>query len=136
VVAVFILIYRTPVHWTAIWIVPIVALQVLFTLGIGYLVASVNVLYRDMTQLIGLVLMIWMWLSPVMYALDSVPAPIRHVLLMNPLGAVVQAERELLFTGYVTNLSSLWVAAFWACVAFVGGLAVFNRIEPLFAEVM
>ena len=136
VLAVFIAIYRTPVHWTALWIVPILGLQALFTLGIGYIVASVNVLYRDMTQLTGLVLMVWMWLSPVMYGIDSVPPGLQGVLLVNPMGALLQAERDLLFTGHLTNLPFLWVAATWACFAFVSGLAIFKRIEPLFAEVM
>ena len=136
VLAVFIAVYRTPVHWTALWIVPIFGFQALFTLGIGYIVASVNVLYRDMTPLTSLVLMVWMWLSPVMYGIDRVSPGLQGVLLINPLGAMLQAERDLLFTGHLTNLPFLWVAAAWACFAFVAGLAVFKRIEPLFAEIM
>lgn len=137
VVAIFILIYRTPVHWTAIWIVPILGLQILFTLGIGYLVASVNVLYRDTSQLMSLALMIWMWLTPIAYAFEKIPARLRDVyLLINPLGAMVLAERDLLFTGHLINLPSLWVATAWACFALVLGLIIFKRIEPLFAEVM
>ena len=136
VLAVFVLIYRVPIHWTTLWILPILSLQVLFTLGIGYLVASVNVLYRDMTQLTGLVLMIWMWLSPVMYSIESAPTGLKEILLMNPMGAFLQAERELLFTGSLTGLTYLWIAIGWVGLVITGGLLVFKRIEPLFAEVM
>ena len=136
VLAVFVLIYRVPIHWTALWILPILSLQVLFTLGIGYLVASVNVLYRDMTQLTGLVLMIWMWLSPVMYSIENAPPSLKEILLMNPMGAFLQAERELLFTGFLTSLANLWIAIGLVGLVIIGGLLVFKRIEPLFAEVM
>lgn len=136
VLGVFVVVYRTPVHWTALWIVPVLGLETLFTLGIGYLVAATNVLYRDVTQLVGLVLMIWMWLSPVMYSVDSVNPRIQGILLINPMGALLQAERDLLFAGHLTNLPFLWAAAVWACFVFVLGLVVFKRIEPLFAEVM
>lgn len=136
VVAIFVLIYRVPVHWTALWVIPVLCLQVVLTLGIGYLVASVNVLYRDMNQLTGLALMIWMWLSPVMYSIQSVPADLQKVLLLNPMGAFIQAERDLLIIGHLTNQSYLWLAIIWTGFALMAGLSIFKRIEPLFAEVM
>lgn len=136
VLAIFALIYRIPVHWTALWIIPILCVQVLFTLGIGYFVASVNVLYRDMNQLTGLVLMIWMWLSPVIYSIESAPTDLQRILLINPLGALIQADRDFLVIGHLTNQPQLLLAVVWAGIAFIGGLFVFKKIEPLFAEVM
>lgn len=136
VLLVFILLYRVPVHWAALWIFPLLGLQVAFTLGIAYLFAAMNVLYRDMTQLVGLVLMVWLYLSPVMYAASSLSSTMQGLLLMNPMGGMLQAERDLLFVGHLTQAPFLWSAAAWAGLAFTGGLAVFKRIEPLFAEVM
>ncbi len=136
VLAIFILIYHVRVHWTAIWIVPALGVETLFTLGVAYLVSSLNVLLRDMAQLIGLVLMIWMYLSPVMYTLAGQPNVIQIVLLMNPMGALLQTNQDLLFTGHLTHPIALWAAGMWSLFVLVGGVAVFKRIEPLFAEVM
>ena len=136
VLLVFILIYHVPVYWSALWVVPLLGLQVAFTLGIAYLLASLNVLYRDMTQLVGLVLMVWMYLSPVMYTGSTLNSTLQGLLLMNPMGGILQAERDLIFVGHLTQAPFLWSASAWAILAFVGGLAVFKRIEPLFAEVM
>jgi len=136
VLVVFILIYHVPVHWTAIWVVPVLLLQILFTLGIAYLVSGMNVLLRDVAQLIGLVLMIWMYLSPVMYPLTGQPNAIQIVLLMNPMGALLQACQDLLFVGHLTHPIVLWVAGTWSLFVLLGGIAVFKRIEPSFAEVM
>ncbi|MCY0884921.1 MAG: ABC transporter permease, partial [Firmicutes bacterium] len=68
---------------------------------------------------------------------DGLPAGLRAVLLLNPLGALLEAERDLLFAGHLgTSGIDLWASAAWTALVFVGGLAVFKRIEPLFAEVM
>lgn len=136
VLAGFVAVYHVPLRWTSIWIVPVIGLQLMFTFGIGYLTASLNVLYRDMTQLVALVIMVWMYLSPVMYATTSVQGALREILLLNPIGAFLQAERDLLFTGALTALPSLWIAVAWTAFVFVAGLSLFKRIEPLFAEVM
>lgn len=136
VLAVVVVIYRVPLHWTAIGVIPLVVIEIVFTLGVGYAAAALNVLYRDMTQIIGLVLMVWMWASPVMYAISGAPGELQKVLLLNPMGGILQAQRDLLFTGRLTDPSGLWSAVAWSAFTFVGGLALFKRLEPLFAEVM
>ena len=137
VLAVFILIYRVPTHWSAIFIIVVLALQTIFTLGIGYLVAALNVLYRDVSQLVGLVLMVWMYLSPVMYVGSSISSgKLSIVLLLNPIGSFLQADRDLLFVGHITDWAFVWSAVIWTVFVFLAGIATFKRTEPLFAEVM
>lgn len=136
VLAVFVAVYRVPIHSSAIWVLPVLLLEALFTFGVGYLMASLNVLYRDMTQLVGLLLMVWMYVSPVMYGTTGVPPALQDVLLLNPMGAILQAERDLIFSGKLSQAPFLWLAVVWTAFVFVAGLLVFKRIEPLFAEVM
>ena len=132
----FILIYHVPVHWTSLWLIPLLVLQLSFTFGIGYIVAALNVLYRDMNQLIGLVIMIWIYFAPVMYSITIASPTIKDVLLINPMGAIIQAERDVIFTGHLTEPIFLWIAMAWTALALLGGLVLFKRTEPLFSEVM
>lgn len=136
ILVILIMVYRVPVHWTFLWAIPILGAEFLFALGIAYMCAALNVLYRDMGQLIGLVLMLWTWLSPIMYAATSLPSAIQSILLMNPMGAMIQVQRDLIFQGTSPNLPYLWAAVAWSLFIFVGGLTVFKRIEPVFGEVM
>ncbi len=136
VLAVFIVAYHVRVYPTAFWILPILACQTLFALGLGYLLAAFNVLYRDMTQLVGLMLMMWMYLSPVMYPLAHVSNTIQSILLVNPMGALIQAERDLLFTGSLTEAPYLWAAIAWCGFVFLAGIYAFKQIEPTFSEVL
>lgn len=136
VLAVFILAYHVRVYSSLFWIVPILVCQTLFALGIGYLLSAVNVLYRDMTQLVGLIVMLWMYVSPVMYPIGKVSNTIQSILLMNPMGALIQAERDLLFTGALTESPYLWAAIAWCGFVFLAGIYVFKQIEPTFSEVL
>lgn len=136
IVLFFTLLFQVHVYWTALFIIPLLALQTVFTLGVAYLLSALNVLFRDMTQLIGLVLMIWMYLSPVIYPARELPSSLQSILLANPVGALIEAERNLLYTGHLTQAPYLWMAAAWAGFVFLLGLSVFTRLEPLFAEVM
>lgn len=129
-------IYRVGVHWTLLWALPLLGLELLFTLGVGYVMAALNVLYRDVNQLVGLLLMVWMYVSPVMYAVTGVKPALQAVLLFNPMGGILEAERDLIYSGHLTAPVTLWSAAAWTAFVFVGGLSLFKRIEPLFAEVM
>lgn len=136
VLSIFVGIYRLPLHWTAFWVIPLLGIQLAFTLGIGYIVAALNVLYRDVSQLVALVMMMWMYLSPVMYPIKGVPDALRGVLLMNPMGALLQAERDLIFSGRLSAPVTLWTAVAWAAFTLIAGLSLFKRLEPVFAEVM
>ncbi len=136
VLIVFIFIYHTPIYWTSLWIPVILVLQVFFTLGIGYLVAALNVLYRDVNQLMGLILLVWMYFSPVMYPVTNLKPSLRSILLMNPMGSLLQMERDVIFTGHLQYPLFAWVALAWTAFVFLAGISLFRRIEPLFAEVM
>lgn len=136
VLVVFIALYRVPVHWSLIFIPFVLLIQIGFTLGIGFIVASLNVLYRDVTQLVGLLLMAWFYFSPIMYRLAAVPASIRTYLLLNPMGATIEAERNLLFVGHLRHPHYLDASVVSTAIVLWVGYKIFKRVEPLFAEVM
>ena len=136
VLAIVTAIFRTGVTVWLLAVPLLVVVQLGMTLGLGYMTAALNVLYRDISQLIGLVLMIWLYLSPVMYAASSASPNLRRLLLLNPMGAILEAERNLIFLGYITDWPYLIAAVAWSIIFFVVGRMVFRRIEPLFAEVL
>lgn len=136
VLTIFIAIYHVPVHWQLVWIPLILLIQVFFTIGIGYMVAALNVLYRDVNQLIGLVLMAWFYFSPVMYRLSGVPKAFQPLILLNPMGATLEAERNLLYSGHLHHPHYLDLAIGVTVLVVFLGYRLFKRIEPLFAEVM
>lgn len=136
VLAIVTAIFHTGVTVGLLAVPLLVVVQLGMTLGLGYMAAALNVLYRDMSQLIALILMIWLYLSPVMYAASTASPALRRLLLLNPMGAILDAERNLIFFGHVTDWPYLMAAVGWSVLFFAVGTIVFRRIEPLFAEVL
>ena len=103
-------------------------------LGIGWLLAAFGVLVRDLAQVTALLAHALLFLTPVFYSIDAVPAGVRGILLANPLTFVVEQLRRVLFFGDAPawgGLAFYFVAALafaWAC------LAIFRRLRPGFAD--
>jgi len=137
------LFYRVAPSAGLLLVVPILALQLLFTMGIGMLCACANLFYRDVRYLVQLALGLWIYLVPNIYTLDRVEAashthPLLYKLYMlDPMAVFIEASRRLTFPqmGSVAPLLPyLTVAGVVSVLVFFVGYAVFKRNEPRFAE--
>lgn len=126
--------YRLPARWTLVLVPLPLAVELLFVLGLGLLLATANLFYRDVTQLLNVALSLWIFLTPVVYPLGQVPATLRPWIALNPLTPVVTVFRDLVLGDGAPDLSPLLPAAAMSLVVFVVGYALFKRLEPLFAE--
>ncbi|MEM3486341.1 MAG: ABC transporter permease, partial [Candidatus Methanomethyliaceae archaeon] len=107
-----------------------------FTLGMAYIVAAMNVLYRDVSQMVGVLTLLWMYLSPVFYPISQIPEGIRKNFVYNAVGELVSMQTSLVLGGGAFQLSTLGIAAIISTAIFLLGVFVFRHLEPLFAEVM
>ena len=114
----------------------IVVLQFLFTTGVAWLLATLAVYLRDVRQVVGLGLTLWMFLTPIVYPASMVPERFRWVLDLNPMAYLVGAYRGAVLDDRLPALSSLVVFAGVALAAFVSGYWVFNRSKPTFADLL
>lgn len=123
-----------PLHWgglpvaLALWL-PLLAMA----LGAGFLAAAVQVFVRDLAQSIGPLLSFWFFLTPILYSLQMAPGGLGHLLLWNPVTAVVQGQRNLLLFGEASIPG--WPAMLLGAVLLpVLGYWVFKRTEPWFED--
>lgn len=123
-------------YWN-IWVLfPLLVIEIIYTLGWSYIVSSLNVLYRDVAQIVNIVLMFWMYLSPIFYVLEQVPEKVRRYFMFNTIGVVVDMQRNVLLSGAPVNWHPVLVSLAIAVGIFTFGLILFRRLEPFFAEVM
>jgi lipopolysaccharide transport system permease protein len=80
----FMIYFQIPVTWNVLWVLPIFMIQMLFTYGLSLFLAAANLFYRDIQYLLGLVIMIWMYLTPVIYSTEIFPAHYRWIFQINP----------------------------------------------------
>ncbi|HVK04459.1 MAG TPA: ABC transporter permease [Armatimonadaceae bacterium] len=121
----------------ALLIVPLVAIQLLFTFGLGMLTACANLFLRDVRYIVTLLLGLWVYLVPNMYPLEMVPPQWQRLYLLNPIATLTETARRATFpqTGEIAPLLPyVGIAAAQALFFFVVGYIVFKRNEARFAE--
>jgi lipopolysaccharide transport system permease protein len=108
----------------------------LLAVGVGWIVASLQVYLRDTAQVITVVLTFWFWITPIFISEQQVPAKFRILIRMNPLAYLVRAYRERLFSYRWPDLHELAALAAYAVSVFVLGGLFFRHLRKGFADVL
>jgi len=109
-----------------------------FSLGLAWLAAALTVFYRDVQQLVGLILTVWFWLTPVVWPFSMLSGWPRLILTMNPLYYIVEGYRKSFITHVPFWADPMAGLCFWGItfVVFMFGGLVFKRLKPEFADVL
>ena len=122
--------------WSLLALPIVVALQFVFMTGLAWLLATFVVYLRDVRQVVGLVLTLWMFLTPIVYPASIVPARYQWVLDVNPMTTIVDAYRAALLDDRMPALVPLALFAGIAFAVFVSGHWVFMRSKRTFADLL
>lgn len=125
------------IHGT-LWLFPLVWIpQLLLTAGLGYLMAGLTVFLRDIPQVIGILLNLWFYVTPIVYPASLVPEFLRFwVFWLNPLSAITEMYRDLILVGEVGHWAEWGVASGSSVVIFCLGVFVYQKLRPGFADVL
>ena len=85
--------------WAFLAVIPVLAVQGIFSIGLGIILGVLNVFFRDVGQLFGIVLQFWFWFTPIVYPLSILPDTIRSLMALNPLVQLVTAYQAILVYG-------------------------------------
>jgi lipopolysaccharide transport system permease protein len=123
-------------HATALLLPIIVVPFAAFIMGISWALASLGVFLRDASQFVSLIVTALMFLSPIFYPVSAIPESYRNFLHYNPLAAVIEIIRSILYWGIVPNFAMLTM--YWLAAAFVAwlGFAWFQKTRKGFADVL
>ncbi len=130
------LLLGNPIHWA--WLaLPLIWLPLIpLLLGLGWALSAVGVFVRDVGHLLGLVVALLQFLSPVFYPVTALPQALRPFIYLNPLTPVIEQSRAAIFEGLWPE-PGLWGLYLLAAlmVAFLGGW-LFRRLRGGFADVL
>ena len=134
VVLIALMIYYGIAPTTAIAALPLVLLvQFMFTLSLSMLLAMGNLFYRDVKYLFELIVMVWMFMSAVLYPISQVGGVMGQVMAFNPMTPILEAYRDVLLRGQLPGTGFL-ITTVVAAVCLVAAWVVFHRAEFEFAE--
>ena len=129
-----VVLFGRDLHWTALALPLVVALQVLFILGLSYFMAVLGTYLPDLNEVMRPVIRGTFFLTPILWTPDRLPEEIRWIVDYNPLAYLVTAYRDLVLFGNLPGgLSTLYFTLF-SVGLFVVGFALFNRLKGGFAD--
>ena len=127
------------VHFSALGLLclPLVmAIEYILALGVALILSAADVYFRDLEHIMGIISMAWMFMTPIMYDLSTVPERLQPLFQLNPMTSVVTAYRDIMYAGSVPKLSTLGVALGMGIVFLVLGFLIFGKLKRRFSEVI
>ncbi len=105
-VMVFLLLIGRFPGWVALAMIPLLIIQQGFAIGLGLVCGTLNVFFRDIGKSIGVIIIFWFWLTPIVYPRDTLPEFIQDLLITwNPMAAFIGAYQDIFLTGTMPNWS-------------------------------
>jgi lipopolysaccharide transport system permease protein len=121
---------------TIAWLPAFLLLAVITALGVGILLAALNVQYRDVTVAVPLLIQTWLFTTPVIYPGSIVEGGWRYLYALNPMVSVVDGVRWALLGAAPPPAGSVGVSVGAALVVFAGAIVYFRKTEHFFADVI
>lgn len=128
--------FRLPFTAYMLLFFPLFLIQFVFVYGMSLLLSALNLFYRDVQYLFNLVLTLWFYLTPVIYATEFFPDRYRWIFRLNPMSVFINAYRQVLLGGDFPNWASVGVGLIVSLAVFVISHRIFKKLEGAFADVV
>jgi lipopolysaccharide transport system permease protein len=129
--------YRVAPTWNILYVAPLVAIQLAFTVGVCLLLSAFTVLYRDVRHMLPLAIQVWMFVTPILYPASIVPARLRAwYFALNPMAVIIDGYRRAVVRGLPPELKYLALAATVSGLLLWTGYKYFKRLEREFADIV
>lgn len=108
-------------------LLPVLAVLIVFALGLGLVLGVFNVFFRDVGQLFGVVLQFWFWLTPIVYPAGVLSGKLQALMRYNPMAGIISACQTILVHGAWPDWSALLPAGVLGMLLCLWGLKLFRR---------
>ena len=130
---VIVMIFTKTPFTPAILLFPIPLLYVLvFSIGFGMILSVCAVYFRDTRYLYSVLIMAWMYLTPIFYPLDALPAVLQPFEKFNPLYSFIECFRDIILYGQVPTCLNTFISISWCCLVLILGIVIFKRKQADF----
>ena len=123
-------------QWSMTWLPVVIIPQILFTMGMCWLMAVAGVFIRDLTQINGFILTLWFFLTPICYSDKSLPQQAMPLFRRNPMYAFVRAYRLILLEGRAPEFEPMLKMTLFSIFLFFFGHWLFKRMKRQFPDIV
>ncbi len=118
------------------FIIPVLVLQIIFSVGIALLIAAIVPYLKDILQVIGYVIQGMFFLSPILYPLDIIPDKLKGLVYLNPITVYIESYHIIIFEHQIPDIRYFSGMLFIALLFLLLGIKVFNKLEDGFADIL
>jgi lipopolysaccharide transport system permease protein len=119
----------------AVIYLPIVMIAALImTLGFSVLFSGLNVYFRDLEHILGIVIMAWFYFTPIVYPVEMIPESFLRLFFLNPITPIILGFRDILYYGIAPNFAMLGINMILGLILLVFAFMVFQNLQKNFAE--
>jgi ABC-type polysaccharide/polyol phosphate export permease len=111
-----------------------ILVQLLFTVGLALIVSALTVHFRDLQNILGHLVHLWFFASPIIYYYGASTGKARTLLRVNPMSHLLVSYQQMLFEGHFDHWRGLGATAVVAVFSFVVGAFLFDRLRDTLAE--
>lgn len=120
--------------WSLLALPLVVGIHLLFTLGLAFALSSLYVYFRDVKHLLEFIMMVWFYVTPVIYPASMIPEKYRLLLTLNPVVPIIGLYRDVFYRLTFPSLENLAVAGGLALASLFAGWTIFRSLEKNFVK--
>jgi lipopolysaccharide transport system permease protein len=136
VLLLYLVLAQNTLHWTLIVVPFLLFPLMLIALGASWIISATAVYLRDISQMIGLITLALLFVSPVFYPVSSLPEAFQPLLYLNPITWVIEQVRGAILWGEWPDLVGYIKYTVIAFLVAWLGVVWFQRLRPGFADVV
>ena len=109
-------------------------IQYILVLGMTFIFSALNVYFRDLEYILNIIVMIWFYLTPIVYKIEMIPEKYRFWFYLNPMTGIITFYRDILYYKRMPSFNSFGGILIYGIVMIVIGYFVFEKLQKNFAE--
>lgn len=114
----------------------VLIVEYVMTLGLTLIVSSVTVYFKDLEHIITVILMAWIYLTPILYSISNLPAKLQIIFKLNPMTYIIECFHSILYWKNIPTFTIMFRSAFISLICLIIGEIVFKKLDTNFAEEM
>ena len=126
--------YSFELYWLQVFYY--LAAMIVFILGISYITSAVVIFFKDVGQLVTMVLQFWFWLTPIVYTPSIIPEKYHALLMLNPMTSIIMGYHNVLVYDKAPDINLLLYPAIVSIVAMTLALVMFKKANEEMADVL
>ena len=116
------------------WLLLVIIIEYFFSLGLALMLSAIEVYFRDIEHIVTVLMMVWMYVTPMFYSLDTIPEKFLPAFRLNPMLYIIGIYQQVLYYKTAPSPEYVLKASVSAVISIIIGSIVFSMLEKRFAE--